>query len=86
MEGCGMNLQEIVEQVGGVFDVLALGRHDGVLFTRAELEELVALVEAQEREECAKIADKNADRCNKNSMAYMLLSSNADAIRARGKA
>ena len=52
-----MNLQEIVEQVGGVFDVLALGRHDGVLFTRAELEELVALVAAHEREECAKLCD-----------------------------
>jgi hypothetical protein len=52
MEGCGMNLQEIVEQVGGVFDVLALGRHDGVLFTRTELERFVELVAAHEREEC----------------------------------
>jgi len=74
-----MNLQEIVEQVGGVFDVLALGRHDGVLFTRAELEELVALVAAHEREECAKLCHRFSDR-------LMSAGECADAIRARSKA
>ena len=74
-----MNLQEIVEQVGGVFDVLALGRHDGVLFTRAELEELVALVAAHEREECANL-------CARFSNRMMSAEECEDAIRARGKA
>jgi hypothetical protein len=74
-----MNLQKIVEQVGGVFDVLALGRHDGVLFTREELEKLVALVAAHEREECAKVCD-NWERDEG------LVDNIADAIRARSKA
>ena len=74
-----MNLQEIVEQVGGVFDVLALGRHDGVLFTRAELEELVALVAAHEREECAKAIELYGPFLANSAML-------ADAIRARSKA
>jgi len=74
-----MNLQEIVEQVGGVFDVLALGRHDGILFTRAELEELVALVAAHEREECAKL-------CHRFSNRVMSAGECAGAIRARSKA
>ena len=77
MEGCGMNIKEFVEQVGGVFDVLALGRHDGVLFTRAELEELVALVAAHEREECAKMVDHIL---KEGGGTY------GDAIRARSKA
>ena len=78
MGGCGMNLQEIVEQVGGVFDVLALKRHDGVLFTRAELEELVALVAAHEREECAKVCESH--------VRYPSRLHFAEAIRARSKA
>ncbi len=75
-----MNLQEIVEQVGGVFDVLALGRHDGVLFTRTELEELVALVAAHEREECAKLCDVTPPHPFRPSIEA------AHAIRARSKA
>jgi len=41
-----MNIKELAEQVGGVFDVLALGRHDGVLFTPLELEKFADLVAA----------------------------------------
>jgi hypothetical protein len=77
-----MNLQEIVEQVGGVFDVLALGRHDGVLFTRTELEKLVALVAAHEREECAKLFDAR----DSGSGGYYEPHEPAEIIRARSKA
>jgi hypothetical protein len=77
-----MNLQEIVEQVGGVFDVLALGRHDGVLFTPLELEEFVALVAAHEREECAKLFDVR----DSGSGGYYEPHEPAEIIRARSKA
>ena len=40
---------------------------------------------AEEREACAKIVEENADRCGVDTIAWMLLSSNAQAIRARGK-
>ena len=36
-------------EAGGVVDVLAMGRHDGVLFTPLELERFAALVAAAER-------------------------------------
>jgi hypothetical protein len=76
MEGCGMNFKELWNsQADHQNEWDSLGEDEKLEFAMAH-----------EREECAKIADKNADRCNKNSMAYMLLSSNADAIRARGKA
>ena len=52
-----MNIYELAKQVGAVQNVLAMGRHDGVLFTETELENFAALVEAaaraDEREECA---------------------------------
>ena len=76
-----MNIKELAEQAG--IDEYEFGYMD---VYKHELDKFAALVAAHEREECAKIADKNADRCNKDSMAYMLLSSNADAIRARSKA
>ena len=50
-----MNIIELAEQVGAVQNVLAMGRHDGVLFTETELEAFANLVAAQEREECAKL-------------------------------
>jgi len=40
----------------------------------------------EEREACAKLVDDNANACTKNSMAQMVLYSNATAIRARGEA
>ena len=48
-----MNYIELSKQVGAVQNVLAMGRHDGVLFTETELEKFAELVAAQEREECA---------------------------------
>ena len=45
---------------------------------------LVADCLAKEREACAKIVDENANRCDKDTLAWKLLSSNAQAIRARG--
>ena len=37
-------IQQLAEQVGAVQNVLAMGRHDGVLFTETELERFVGLV------------------------------------------
>ena len=39
---------------------------------------------AAEREACADILDRNADRCDPHSIVYEVLASNAAAIRARG--
>ena len=41
---------------------------------------------AFEREACAKIVEENANRCGVDTVAWMLLASNAQAIRARGEA
>jgi hypothetical protein len=52
-------------------------------------EEVVAfakLVAEHERSECAKIVELNADACRSDSVAQMILYSNAAAIRARGEA
>lgn len=67
-----MNYIELAKQVGAVQNVLAMGRHDGVLFTETELEKFAALVAAHEREECARIAEL--------AEPYQT----ADLIRARG--
>jgi hypothetical protein len=37
-------IKELAEQVGAVQNVLAMGRHDGVLFTETELEKLAELI------------------------------------------
>lgn len=48
------------------------------------VESFAALVAAAEREACADILDRNADRCDPhNSIVYEVLASNAAAIRAR---
>lgn len=39
---------------------------------------------AAEREACADILDRNADRCDEEGVLYKVLSANAAAIRARG--
>ena len=54
---------------------IALGQSDGVLFTKTELEECVALIAAHEREECAKVVDHIL---KEGGGTY------GDAIRARG--
>jgi len=48
-------IQELAEQVGAVRNVLAMGRHDGVLFTEFELEKFAELIV----KECAEIATIN---------------------------
>jgi len=50
------------------------------------LEAFAKLVAAKEREACAMIVEKNANRCGVDTVAWMLLASNAQAIRARGEA
>ena len=50
--------KELADSVGAVYPVLFMGRHDGVLFTEAELETFVELVAAAEREACAKVCEE----------------------------
>ena len=45
-------IRELAKNVDAVFDVVAMGRHDGVLFTETELEEFAKLIQKQ----CARIA------------------------------
>jgi len=40
----------------------------------------------QEREACANIVEENANKCGVDTVAWMLLASNAEAIRTRGQA
>ena len=37
-------IHQLAEQVGAVQNVLAMGRHDGVLFTETELEKFAQLI------------------------------------------
>ena len=37
-------IKELADQVGAVLNVLAMGRHDGVLFTETELEKFAELI------------------------------------------
>jgi len=47
---------------------------------------LVGDAVAKEREECANIVEENANKCGVDTIAWMILASNAEAIRARGQA
>ena len=49
------------------------------------LHQFAILVAAAEREACADILDRNADRCDPYSVAFDVLDSNAKAIRARSQ-
>ena len=40
---------DMAREVNAVFDVMAMGRHDGILFTPLELEAFAELVRADER-------------------------------------
>ena len=73
-----MNYIELSKQVGAVQNVLAMGRHDGVLFTKTELEKFAELVAAQEREKCAKLVVNLFDPAD--NVAEFI----AEQIRARG--
>jgi hypothetical protein len=50
-------IEQLAEQVGAVRNVLAMGRHDGVLFTEFELEKFAELIV---RECIAKCDDLNS--------------------------
>jgi hypothetical protein len=67
---------EMAREVNAVFDVMAMGRHDGILFTSKELKAFEALVRADEREACEKVADGWPDYDVQGLAA---------AIRARGE-
>ena len=51
----------------------------------AEFKRLIESAAATERNVCADILDRNADRCDPYSIAFDVLDSNAKAIRARGQ-
>ena len=51
-------IKELAVQVGAVQNVLAMGRHDGVLFTETELEKFAELI----IRECADIATINSNQ------------------------
>jgi hypothetical protein len=72
-------VKKLADSVGAVYPVMLMGRHDGVLFTEAELETFVELVAATEREEIAKLADASV-----NADQYPTLTMLAQAIRMRG--
>ena len=48
-------IKQLAEQVGAVQNVLAMGRHDGVLFTETELEKFAELIV----KECASKVDSS---------------------------
>ena len=81
-----MNIIELAKQVGAVQNVLAMGRHDGVLFTETELEKFAALVAAHEREECAKLCDNQTEELYASRDAVDCAERLANEIRARGRA
>ena len=58
------------------------GMPDPMVFIGA-YERFASLVAAAEREACADILDRNADRCDPYSVAFDVLDSNAKEIRAR---
>jgi len=51
---------------------------------KATCQDLIDEAVKAEREACAMIVEENADRCGVDTVAWMLLASNAQAIRARG--
>jgi|GEM_PF-3171830 len=51
---------------------------------KATCQDLIDEAVKAEREACAKIVEENADKCGVDTVAWMLLASNAQAIRARG--
>lgn len=61
---------------------------DGALlfWSKLQVEAFAKLVVEKEREACAMIVEENANRCGVDTVAWMLLASNAQAIRAKGQA
>ena len=52
-------IRQLAEQVGAVRNVLAMGRHDGVLFTESELEKFAKLIVR----ECVRVVNAADDSC-----------------------
>ena len=48
-------IEQLAKQVGAVRNVMAMGRHDGVLFTEFELEKFAELIVR----ECAEISEQS---------------------------
>jgi hypothetical protein len=69
---------EMAREVHAVFDVMAMGRHDGILFTSKELERFAELVRADEREACERAIEDLMPDADRGDCAA--------AIRARGQA
>jgi hypothetical protein len=72
-------IMDMAREVNAVFDVMAMGRHDGTLFTSKELEAFAKLVRAAERDECCAIV---YGQCESDNVAQRTV----DAIRKRGQA
>jgi electron transfer flavoprotein alpha/beta subunit len=54
-------IQQLAEQVGAVQNVLAMGRHDGVLFTETELEKFSQLIVQDVLNEVLRAMDDGQD-------------------------
>ena len=54
-------IKELAKNVDAVFDVLAMGRHDGVLFTETELERFSELIIQECIEQCYAGYDSKED-------------------------
>ena len=60
--------------------------HTSYQVITATIEDFAKLVAEREREACANIVEENANKCGVDTVAWMILASNAEAIRARGQA
>ena len=63
---------------------LLANRQNQPHYVKALIAKCVKAAVLAEREACADILDRNADRCDPYSIAFDVLDSNAKAIRARG--
>jgi len=82
-----MTQDEIIEmarRVAGMITIHANGEAT-YSFYENQLRAFAKLVAEKEREACAKIVEENANKCGVDTVAWMLLASNAQAIRARSK-
>ena len=71
-------------------DIIKLAREAGLMVgvigcTVESCRRFADCIAAAEREACADILDRNADRCDPYSVAFDVLDSNAKAIRSRSQ-
>jgi hypothetical protein len=73
-------------------EIIEMARQAGVysganeMVFSASLKAFAKLVAEREREACAFIVEENAKKCGVDTVAWMILASNAQAIRARRQA